>query len=183
MVLPRPHRGRDRIQRQDDDHVAHRPPVRDGRPPKHVVAGNIGFPFSDYVDDLDAETAVVLEVSSFQLDHIVTFRPAVSVLLNITPDHLDRYGHDFGRYAAAKFRIFENQQPGDWLVYSADDVSSATTSPPGPASVGSPRSGSRPTPSPRPAPLSARAPTAPSASSWPFPLTAPPAPPSPKRIS
>ena len=88
---------------------------------KHVVAGNIGFPFSDYVDDLDAETAVVLEVSSFQLDHIVAFRPAVSVLLNITPDHLDRYDHDFGRYAAAKFRIFENQQPGDWLVYSADD--------------------------------------------------------------
>ncbi len=88
---------------------------------KHVVAGNIGFPFSDYVDDLDAETAVVLEVSSFQLDHVVTFRPAVSVLLNVTPDHLDRYDHDFGRYAAAKFRVFENQQPGDWLVYSQDD--------------------------------------------------------------
>ncbi len=88
---------------------------------KHIVAGNIGLPFSDYVDDLDAETAVVLEVSSFQLDHVVTFRPFVSVLLNITPDHLDRYGHDFGRYAAAKFRIFENQEPGDWLVYSQDD--------------------------------------------------------------
>ena len=88
---------------------------------KHVVAGNIGYPFSDYVDDLDAETAVVLEVSSFQLDHVVTFRPFVSVLLNITPDHLDRYDHDFGRYAASKFRIFENQQPGDWLVFSQDD--------------------------------------------------------------
>ena len=88
---------------------------------KHVVAGNIGFPFSDYVDDLDAETAVILEVSSFQLDHIVTFRPKVSVLLNITPDHLDRYDHDFSRYAASKFRIFENQEPGDWLVYSHDD--------------------------------------------------------------
>ena len=88
---------------------------------KHVVAGNIGFPFSDYVDDLDAETAVVLEVSSFQLDHVVTFRPRVSVLLNVTPDHLDRYGGDFARYAAAKFRIFENQGPGDWLVYSQDD--------------------------------------------------------------
>ena len=91
-----------------------------GRP--HVVAGNIGFPLSDYVDDLDAETAAVLEVSSFQLDHVVTFRPRVSVLLNITPDHLDRYDGDFGRYAAAKFRIFENQEPGDWLVYNHDDA-------------------------------------------------------------
>ena len=88
---------------------------------KHVVAGNIGYPFSDYVDDLDADTAVVLEVSSFQLDHVVTFRPFVSVLLNITPDHLDRYDHDFSRYAASKFRIFENQEPGDWLVFSQDD--------------------------------------------------------------
>ncbi len=87
----------------------------------HVVAGNIGYPFSDYVDDLDAETAVVLEVSSFQLDHVVTFRPRVSVLLNITPDHLDRYNHDFDRYAASKYRIFENQGPGDWLVFSQDD--------------------------------------------------------------
>ena len=88
---------------------------------KHVVAGNIGYPFSDYVDDLDAETTVILEVSSFQLDHVVTFRPTVSVLLNITPDHLDRYNHDFERYAASKYRVFENQEPGDWLVFSQDD--------------------------------------------------------------
>ena len=88
---------------------------------KHVVAGNIGFPLSDYVDDLDEDTAVVLEVSSFQLDHIATFRPTVAVLLNITPDHLDRYDHDFGRYAAAKYRLFANLQPGDWLVTSWDD--------------------------------------------------------------
>ena len=88
---------------------------------KHVVAGNIGYPFSDYVDSVDAETAVILEVSSFQLDHVVTFRPRVSVLLNVTPDHLDRYGHDLGRYAAAKYRVFEGQTPDDWLVYNADD--------------------------------------------------------------
>jgi UDP-N-acetylmuramoylalanine--D-glutamate ligase len=91
-----------------------------GRPT--VVAGNIGYPFSDYVDDLDDETVVVLEVSSFQLDHVVTFRPKVSVLLNITPDHLDRYGGDFERYAAAKHRVFETQQAGDWLVYNHDDA-------------------------------------------------------------
>ena len=88
---------------------------------KHVVAGNIGLAFSDYVDDVDAETAVVLEVSSFQLDHVATFRPHVAVLLNITPDHLDRYGHDVERYAAAKFRLFDNLTASDWLVYNADD--------------------------------------------------------------
>ena len=91
----------------------------DGR--AHVVAGNIGTAFSDFVDDLDEDTVVVLEVSSFQLDHIVTFRPHVAVLLNITPDHLDRYDHDLSRYAAAKFRLFANSQPGDWLVYNQDD--------------------------------------------------------------
>ncbi|MEM1041083.1 MAG: UDP-N-acetylmuramoyl-L-alanine--D-glutamate ligase [Bacteroidota bacterium] len=86
-----------------------------------VVAGNIGTAFADRVADCDAETLAVLEVSSFQLDHIDTFRPCVSVLLNITPDHLNRYDGDFGRYAAAKLRIFENQQPGDVLVYNHDD--------------------------------------------------------------
>lgn len=88
----------------------------------HVVAGNIGYPFSDYVDDVDERTAVVLEVSSFQLDHVDTFRPRVAVLLNITPDHLDRYGYDFNRYAQAKFRIFARQTPADWLVYNHDDA-------------------------------------------------------------
>lgn len=88
----------------------------------HVVAGNIGYAFSDYVDDLDAETAAVLEVSSFQLDHVATFRPAVAVLLNVTPDHLDRYNGEVERYAAAKFRLFDTLQPGDWLVYNHDDA-------------------------------------------------------------
>jgi UDP-N-acetylmuramoylalanine--D-glutamate ligase len=87
----------------------------------YVVGGNIGYPFSDYVDEVTDETAVVLEVSSFQLDHIQTFRPKVGVLLNITPDHLDRYEHDFNRYAQSKFRLFENQRPGDWLVFNYDD--------------------------------------------------------------
>ena len=63
----------------------------------------------------------ILEVSSFQLDHIKTFRPRVSVLLNITPDHLDRYDHSFERYLASKQRVFENQGMGDTLIYNADD--------------------------------------------------------------
>jgi UDP-N-acetylmuramoylalanine--D-glutamate ligase len=88
----------------------------------YVVAGNIGYPFSDYVEAVTSDTAVVLEVSSFQLDHIETFRPRVAVLLNVTPDHLDRYEHDFNRYAQSKFRLFENQRPGDWLVYNHDDA-------------------------------------------------------------
>lgn len=86
-----------------------------------TVAGNIGYPFADYVRDLKPEDVAVLEVSSFQLDHISAFRPRVSVLLNITPDHLDRYGHDFNRYAQSKFRIFENQGDGDVLLYNHDD--------------------------------------------------------------
>jgi UDP-N-acetylmuramoylalanine--D-glutamate ligase len=87
-----------------------------------IVAGNIGFPFSDYLHDLTPDDVVVLEVSSFQLDHIATFRPRVSVLLNITPDHLDRYNHDFNLYAQSKFRVFENQTGQDVLVYNHDDA-------------------------------------------------------------
>lgn len=87
----------------------------------HVVAGNIGVALSDFVDDLGPETVVVLEVSSFQLDHVATFRPHVAVLLNVTPDHLDRYDHDVERYAASKFRLFDALQPGDWLVFNHDD--------------------------------------------------------------
>jgi len=86
-----------------------------------IVAGNIGFPFSDYVLDTEPRDVVVLEVSSFQLDHIDTFHPRVSVILNITPDHLNRYDNDFHAYAQAKFRILENQGAGDVVVYNRDD--------------------------------------------------------------
>jgi len=87
-----------------------------------VVAGNIGQPLSDVVDEVTPETIVVLEVSSFQLDHVSTFRPAVAVLLNVTPDHLVRYDNDFEKYAASKYRIFESQGAGDVLVYNVDDA-------------------------------------------------------------
>lgn len=90
-----------------------------GRDP--VVAGNIGYAFSDRVAETDEERHAILEVSSFQLDHIHSFRPHISLLLNITPDHLDRYDNDFKAYAASKYRITENQGAGDWFVYSWDD--------------------------------------------------------------
>ncbi len=91
-----------------------------GRP--HVVAGNIGYAFADYADTVDADAAAILEVSSFQLDHVAAFRPRVSVLLNVTPDHLDRYDHSLEQYAASKVRVFENAGAGDWLVYNHDDA-------------------------------------------------------------
>ncbi len=87
---------------------------------KVIVAGNIGAPFSDFVLDADEKSFVVLEVSSFQLDHIESFRPKVAVLLNITPDHLDRYD-SFGDYIFSKFRIFKNQKEDDFAVYNYDD--------------------------------------------------------------
>lgn len=88
---------------------------------RHILAGNIGCAFSEKAEESDEETDMILEVSSFQLDHIDTFRPHIALLLNITPDHLDRYGHDFSKYAAAKFRITENQRDQDWFIYNYED--------------------------------------------------------------
>lgn len=87
-----------------------------------VLAGNIGTPFSDEVAHLGADNTAVLEVSSFQLDHIDSFRPTVSVLLNISPDHLDRYRGSVEDYARAKFRLLENQREEDVIVYNYDDT-------------------------------------------------------------
>lgn len=87
-----------------------------------VVAGNIGTAFSQVVAGMAGGTTAILEISSFQLDHIGTFRPSVAVLLNITPDHLDRYEHSFEKYIASKCRIFENQREGDVLIYNHDDL-------------------------------------------------------------
>lgn len=86
-----------------------------------AVAGNIGRALSDVVDELTDAHTVALEVSSFQLDHVDTFRPRVAVILNITPDHLDRYRHDFGLYVASKCRIFARQRSGDTVIYNVDD--------------------------------------------------------------
>jgi UDP-N-acetylmuramoylalanine--D-glutamate ligase len=88
---------------------------------KHVVAGNIGTAFSSVVLGLAETDLAVLEVSSFQLDHCETFRPNISVILNITEDHMDRYNHSMELYAASKARVFMNQRGTDVVVYSADD--------------------------------------------------------------
>ena len=86
---------------------------------KHVVAGNIGTAFSSVVMELAETDVAVLEVSSFQLDFIDDFRPKISVLLNITPDHLDRYDHSMEKYAASKARVFENQLADDVIIYNS----------------------------------------------------------------
>jgi UDP-N-acetylmuramoylalanine--D-glutamate ligase len=75
---------------------------------------------SPYASPLTAIDYIVVEVSSFQLEAIKDFRPKGAVILNITPDHLDRY-HSFDEYAEAKARIFENQGEGDFLLLNADD--------------------------------------------------------------
>jgi UDP-N-acetylmuramoylalanine--D-glutamate ligase len=85
-----------------------------------VVGGNIGTPAISLVERTTPDTVVVLEVSSFQLETIQTFRPKVAVVLNITPDHLDRH-RTIAAYTDAKARIFENQQAEDLAVLNADD--------------------------------------------------------------
>jgi UDP-N-acetylmuramoylalanine--D-glutamate ligase len=85
-----------------------------------LVGGNIGRPVVDMVAEANAETWSVLEVSSFQLETIETFQPRIALVLNITPDHLDRHG-SFEAYAAAKTRITENQTADDFLILNAED--------------------------------------------------------------
>jgi len=87
---------------------------------KTLVGGNIGTPAISLVKRSNSETVTVLEVSSFQLETIHKFRPKVAIVLNITPDHLDRHG-TFEVYVEAKARIFENQQATDFAVLNADD--------------------------------------------------------------
>jgi UDP-N-acetylmuramoylalanine--D-glutamate ligase len=87
---------------------------------KVFVGGNIGNPLIGYVDQPEKADIVVAEVSSFQLDTIRTFRPAVGVLLNITDDHLDRYD-SFSGYAASKMQIFAHQRPSDKAILNAAD--------------------------------------------------------------
>ena len=85
-----------------------------------LVGGNIGTPAISLAERAKADTVIVLEVSSFQLETIQTFRPKVAVVLNVTPDHLDRH-RTFQIYTDAKARIFENQQASDFAVLNADD--------------------------------------------------------------
>ena len=84
------------------------------------LGGNIGYSFAELVAT-ENPPYYVLEISSFQLDGIEHFAPHIAVLLNITPDHLDRYDYKFENYIASKFRIAMNQTENDYLVYDADD--------------------------------------------------------------
>ncbi|HUZ04092.1 MAG TPA: UDP-N-acetylmuramoyl-L-alanine--D-glutamate ligase [Acidobacteriaceae bacterium] len=84
------------------------------------VGGNIGVPVVSLLEQSSPEHWNVLEVSSFQLETVIDFHPRIAVLLNITPDHLDRHG-SMQNYIAAKERIFANQTIEDWLVLNADD--------------------------------------------------------------
>jgi len=91
---------------------------RSGR--KTQVVGNIGTPVIDKAIESDAETWFITETSSFQLETITSFHPVVSVLLNITPDHMDRHKTMEG-YGSAKARIFENQNENDYFIVNYDD--------------------------------------------------------------
>jgi len=84
------------------------------------LAGNIGDSFAKQVLEKDYES-YVLEISSFQLDGTIDFKPKIAVITNITPDHLDRYNNQFENYIASKFRIIINQTKDDYLIYDADD--------------------------------------------------------------
>ena len=86
-----------------------------------AVGGNIGTPAISLVEQANTDTIAVLEVSSFQLETIQTFRPKIAVVLNVTPDHLDRH-RTFAAYVDAKARIFENQRPSDFAVLNAEDA-------------------------------------------------------------
>src|SRR5687768_12387711 len=86
-----------------------------------LVGGNIGVPLSAQVDASTERTVHVVEVSSFQLETTTTFRPWIALWLNFADDHLDRHP-TVAAYAAAKARIFANQQPTDWAVVNADDT-------------------------------------------------------------
>lgn len=84
------------------------------------LGGNIGKSFAKQVADENFDY-YVLEVSSFQLDDIQNFRPYISLLLNLSPDHLDQYNYDYEEYALAKFRIAENQTNDNYFIYNRDD--------------------------------------------------------------
>ena len=86
-----------------------------------LVGGNIGVPLSAQVEASTPETMHVVEVSSFQLETTVTFRPWIALWLNFADDHLDRHP-TVEAYASAKARVFANQQPTDWAVVNADDT-------------------------------------------------------------
>ncbi len=86
-----------------------------------LVAGNIGTSFCMSLVNRDYQY-IVLEISSFQLERVNHFRPNIAIILNITPDHLDRYDFDFNKYKKTKYRISKNQISTDTLIYNSDNI-------------------------------------------------------------
>jgi UDP-N-acetylmuramoylalanine--D-glutamate ligase len=84
------------------------------------LGGNIGKSFAWQVAE-DNYDCYVLELSSFQLDGNINYRPDIAIITNISPDHLDRYEYKYENYIASKFRITMNQTENDYLIYDADD--------------------------------------------------------------
>jgi UDP-N-acetylmuramoylalanine--D-glutamate ligase len=84
------------------------------------LAGNVGYSFAKQVAECNYDYYVI-ELSSFQLDDMYAFKADIAILLNITPDHLDRYEYNLQNYAASKFRITQNQTSNDTFIYNADD--------------------------------------------------------------
>src|SRR6266581_8750459 len=93
-----------------------------------ILAGNIGTPLIARVEHTSDDSVTVVELSSFQLELIATFRPNISLFLNLTPDHLDRH-HTLEAYGRAKARIFENQTEADSAVLNADDPATTPLAP------------------------------------------------------
>ncbi len=89
---------------------------------KSYAAGNIGLAFSEIAAKINPDEFVSLEISSFQLDLVDKFRPKVAMILNITPDHLNRYENSIEKYSMSKMRIFENQKSDDYLILSKDSA-------------------------------------------------------------
>ena len=85
------------------------------------LAGNVGYSLARQVARGEEPDWYVIELSSFQLDGMYDFRCDIGVLCNITPDHMDRYDHDFGKYARSKYRITQNMGLSDTFIYNADD--------------------------------------------------------------
>lgn len=92
---------------------------------KTYLAGNIGYAFAGIAPSVAEDEFVALETSSFQLDYIKEFKPKIAAILNITPDHLNRYENSYEKYIAAKYKIFENQDENDFLILNADSEPTA----------------------------------------------------------
>ena len=95
---------------------------------KVFVGGNIGIPLMAYVASQEKADYAVVEVSSFQLDTVETFCPFISIVLNISPDHLDRYA-DYEGYIRSKLQVFKNQGPAEYVILNDDDETLSRVTP------------------------------------------------------